>query len=181
MTKCTFHKFETSGNIEKHDALCILPINIGIGFYSKRIRWKSCSFQWMRKFTFLFGSGSHPWVPVMLNHLLQDCHCVQPVHQVLHSVVEIQVRYLIVTGFYVDLPFCRRVKKECIDTVIGKSYVGDWLLFYLLGQNIDSVAFKVILFRCLSFYIILIILFLRMLSTNWQKGLDIGQETLTKM
>ena len=29
MTKCTFHKFGTSGNIEKHDALCILPLNIG--------------------------------------------------------------------------------------------------------------------------------------------------------
>ena len=28
MTKCTFHKFGTSGNIEKHDALCILPLNI---------------------------------------------------------------------------------------------------------------------------------------------------------
>ena len=28
MTKCTFHKFGTSGNIESHDALCILPINI---------------------------------------------------------------------------------------------------------------------------------------------------------
>ena len=30
MTKCTFHKFGTSGNIEKHDALCILPLNIGM-------------------------------------------------------------------------------------------------------------------------------------------------------
>ena len=28
MTKCTFHKFGTSGEIEKHDALCILPLNI---------------------------------------------------------------------------------------------------------------------------------------------------------
>ena len=30
MTKCTFHKFGTSGEIEKHDAMCILPLNIGI-------------------------------------------------------------------------------------------------------------------------------------------------------
>ena len=29
MTKCTFHKFGTSGEIEKHDAMCILPLNIG--------------------------------------------------------------------------------------------------------------------------------------------------------
>ena len=28
MTKCTFHKFGSSGDLEKHDALCILPLNI---------------------------------------------------------------------------------------------------------------------------------------------------------
>ncbi|GFQ75277.1 innexin inx2 [Trichonephila clavata] len=28
MTKCTFHQFGSSGDIKKHDALCILPINI---------------------------------------------------------------------------------------------------------------------------------------------------------
>ena len=28
MTKCTFHKFGPSGEIEKHDAMCILPLNI---------------------------------------------------------------------------------------------------------------------------------------------------------
>ena len=30
MTKCTFHKYGTSGNIENHDVLCILPLNIGM-------------------------------------------------------------------------------------------------------------------------------------------------------
>ena len=28
MTKCTFHKFGSSGEIEKHDAMCILPLNM---------------------------------------------------------------------------------------------------------------------------------------------------------
>ena len=28
MTKCTFHKFGSSGEIEKHDAMCILPLKI---------------------------------------------------------------------------------------------------------------------------------------------------------
>ena len=28
------------------------------------------------------------------------------------------------------------------EMVIGKSYVGDWFLIYLMGQNIDSVIFK---------------------------------------
>ncbi|RWS22251.1 innexin-like protein [Leptotrombidium deliense] len=28
LTKCTFHRFGSSGDIQKHDAMCILPINI---------------------------------------------------------------------------------------------------------------------------------------------------------
>ena len=28
MTKCIFHKFGRSGEVEKHDAMCILPLNI---------------------------------------------------------------------------------------------------------------------------------------------------------
>ena len=28
MTKCTFHKYGSSGTIEKVDSLCILPLNI---------------------------------------------------------------------------------------------------------------------------------------------------------
>jgi len=28
MTKCTFYKFGVSGEVERHDALCILPLNI---------------------------------------------------------------------------------------------------------------------------------------------------------
>ncbi len=28
MTKCTFHKFGATGEVEKLDALCILPLNI---------------------------------------------------------------------------------------------------------------------------------------------------------
>lgn len=28
MTKCTFHKFGSSGEVERHDAVCILPLNV---------------------------------------------------------------------------------------------------------------------------------------------------------
>lgn len=28
MTKCTFYKFGASGEIERHDAVCILPLNV---------------------------------------------------------------------------------------------------------------------------------------------------------
>ena len=51
--------------------------------------------------------------------------------------------FVVFSCFFINKYWFRRVKKECIDTIIGKSYVGDWFLFYLLGQNIDSVIFKV--------------------------------------
>lgn len=28
MTKCTFYKFGVSGEVERHDAVCILPLNV---------------------------------------------------------------------------------------------------------------------------------------------------------
>jgi uncharacterized membrane protein len=33
----------------------------------------------------------------------------------------------------------RRIKRECIEMVIGKSYVGDWFLIYLMGQVAETV------------------------------------------
>lgn len=109
MTKCTFHKFGTSGNIEKHDALCILPLNI--------VNEKIYIFIW---FWLLFLG--------FLSSLV-----------IVYRIVIVFSPYI--RAFVLRLRY-RRVKKECIDTIIGKSYVGDWFLFYLLGQNIDSVIFK---------------------------------------
>ena len=109
MTKCTFHKFGTSGNIEKHDALCILPLNI--------VNEKIYIFVWF-------------WLLIlgMLTFLV-----------LVYRVAIIFSPYI--RAFVLHLRY-RRIKKECIDMVIGKSYVGDWFLIYLLGQNIDSVIFK---------------------------------------
>jgi hypothetical protein len=109
MSKCTFHKFGTSGNIEKHDALCILPLNI--------VNEKIYIFIW---FWLLFLG--------IVTSLI-----------IAYRIVIVFSPYI--RAFVLRLRY-KRVKKECIDTIIGKSYVGDWFLFYLLGQNIDSAIFK---------------------------------------
>ena len=83
--------------------------------------------------------ASISWLPIECGHHLPHCDRLQSLHQGLCPPVEIQVT----RPPLLSRPCCRRVKKECIDTIIGKSYVGDWFLFYLLGQNIDSVIFKV--------------------------------------
>ena len=36
----------------------------------------------------------------------------------------------------------RLLRREVINTIVKKSYVGDWFLFYMLGQNVDSMIFK---------------------------------------
>ena len=45
MTKCTFHKFGTSGEIEKHDAMCILPLNIGEPYFESHSEKSLFSFK----------------------------------------------------------------------------------------------------------------------------------------
>jgi len=112
MTKCTFHKFGTSGNIEKHDALCILPLNI--------VNEKIYIFIW---FWLLFLG--------LLSFLV-----------LVYRVAIIFSPYI--RAFVLRMRY-RRVKRECVEMVISKSFVGDWFLIYLLGQNIDSVIFKDVL------------------------------------
>jgi hypothetical protein len=36
----------------------------------------------------------------------------------------------------------RLINREVINTIVRKSKMGDWFLFYMLGQNVDSIIFK---------------------------------------
>ncbi|XP_023349349.1 innexin shaking-B [Eurytemora carolleeae] len=36
----------------------------------------------------------------------------------------------------------RLIKREVVNTLVKKSKMGDWFLFYMLGQNVDSIIFK---------------------------------------
>ncbi|XKL67313.1 hypothetical protein PGB90_002804 [Kerria lacca] len=94
MTKCTFYKFGTSGEIERHDAVCILPLNV--------VNEKIYIFLW---FWFLFLGF------VTLTVLLY------------------RIRF-------------RLVQREAVSSIVRRSKLGDWFLFYMLGENIDSVIFR---------------------------------------
>jgi hypothetical protein len=114
MTKCTFHKFGPSGEIEKHDALCILPLNI----FNEKI------------YIFL-------WFWMLILGFLTLLVVLYRVMIIVSSSVRcylLRIRY-------------RRVKQEYIELIMEKSVVGDWFLLYLLGQNIDPVIFKDIMYE----------------------------------
>jgi len=109
MTKCTFSKFGTSGEVEKHDALCILPLNV--------VNEKIYIFLW-----FWFLILGFLTALVLLYRLI--------------IILSPRMRaYLLYIRF-------RLINREVINTIVRKSKMGDWFLFYMLGQNVDSIIFK---------------------------------------
>ncbi len=105
MTKCTFHKFGTSGEVEKHDALCLLPLNI--------VNEKVYIFLW---FWFI---------------LLAVLSFLVIVYRVVIVISPKMRAYLLYIRF-------RLIRREVINTIVKKSYVGDWFLFYMLGEPPSS-------------------------------------------
>ena len=104
MTKCTFHKFGTSGEGEKHDALCLLPLNI--------VNEKIYIFLW---FWFI---------------LLSILSFLVIVYRFIIVISPKMRAYLLYIRF-------RLIRREVINTIVKKSYVGDWFLFYMLGNFLD--------------------------------------------
>jgi len=109
MTKCIFHFFGRSGEIERHDAMCILPLNI--------INEKVYIFLWFWCITL-----------ILLTILVTPYRILLIISPRLRA-NQMHLRF-------------RMLKREVINIIIKKSQVGDWLVIYLLGQNIDSLIFK---------------------------------------
>lgn len=112
MTKCTFHKFGVSGEVEKHDALCILPLNI--------VNEKIYIFLW---FWFL---------------ILGFLSALVVIYRLIIVLSPRMRAYLLYIRF-------RLIKREVINVIVKKSKMGDWFLFYMLGQNVDNIIFKEIM------------------------------------
>jgi len=109
MTKCTFYKYGVSGEVERHDAVCILPLNV--------VNEKIYIFLW---FWFL-----------ILGILTLGC--------VLYRVVIIMSPRMRV--YLLRMRF-RLIRSDDIRTIVRYSKMGDWFLFYMLGENVDSMIFR---------------------------------------
>ncbi|XP_049821531.1 innexin shaking-B isoform X2 [Aethina tumida] len=109
MTKCTFHKYGVSGDWERHDCLCILPLNV--------VNEKIYVFLWF-------------WFIIL---------AVLTFFTVIYRIVIIfspRMRVYLLRMRY------RLVRKDAIDLLVRRSKMGDWFLFYMLGENVDSVIFR---------------------------------------
>lgn len=112
MTKCTFRKFGVSGDLEKHDSLCILPLNV--------VNEKIYIFLW---FWFIILTVLTVFVLVFRVIIIFSPRM---------RVYLLRMRY-------------RLIRSDAIDLIVRRSKMGDWFLFYMLGENVDSVIFRDVL------------------------------------
>lgn len=109
MTKCTFFKYGASGEVERHDAICILPLNV--------VNEKIYVFLW---FWFIILS---------ILTLVTIVYRIIIIFSPRMRVYLLRIRY-------------RLIRKDAIDLIVRRSKMGDWFLFYMLGENVDSVIFR---------------------------------------
>jgi len=115
VTKCTFHKYGPSGNIQRHDAQCVLPINI--------LNEKIYVFLWfwliiLTIFT-IFDIIHHfclMWFESVRMIIFRRKLRTSPKHKVAQMDIDISL-------------ICKHI-----------SY-GDWVLYYNLLRNMDAVTY----------------------------------------
>lgn len=112
MTKCTFYKYGVSGDVERHDAMCILPLNV--------VNEKIYVFLW---FWFIILG-----VMTLITVFYRIIIILSPRMRV----------YLLRMRF-------RLITKHAIQSIVSQSKMGDWLLIYMLGENVDSLIFRDVL------------------------------------
>ena len=115
MTKCTLNTYGPSGTVQKHDGLCILPINV--------FNEKLYLFIW-----FLFiGLG---FFVVLFTVVGGIVICSR----------DFRKAYL---SLYI-LPDRKDMKLK-LSRILDMTGFGDWMMYYLLAKNIDRVIFTQIM------------------------------------
>ncbi|XP_021947499.1 innexin shaking-B isoform X2 [Folsomia candida] len=69
-----------------------------------------------------------------------DALCILPINAINEKTVAVVISPRI-RGFLLGSRF-RLLSQDAIQTLVKKSRLGDWFLFYLLGQNVDSIIFR---------------------------------------
>jgi len=115
VTKCTFHKYGPSGSIQRHDAQCVLPINI--------LNEKIYVFLW-----FWFGILTCLTILDLIHHL---------------GLISLRgVRWTILKRKLQTAPKFKIANLDIDLSMIGRSLsYGDWMLMYHIMQHMDSVTY----------------------------------------
>ncbi|XP_043669137.1 innexin inx7-like [Vespula pensylvanica] len=119
VTKCTFHKYGSSGTIQTHDALCVMALNI--------INEKIYTFLWYWFIILFFVT--------MLGLIWRL------ITMILHSRSEMFNKVL----FSMACP--GKYNPWNVVRVTREYHFGDWLFLYYIAKNLDNYVFKDLLER----------------------------------
>ncbi|KAG5674119.1 hypothetical protein PVAND_004104 [Polypedilum vanderplanki] len=114
VTKCHFHKYGASGSIQKHDALCVMALNV--------INEKIFIFLWF-------------WYCLLLAVTILSL-LWRLVTLYLHS------RSNAFNGFVFSLACPGKFNPWDIVTVTNEFYFSDWLFLYYLARNMEPYLFR---------------------------------------
>ncbi|CAO1416601.1 unnamed protein product [Diamesa serratosioi] len=114
VTKCHFHKYGASGSIQKHDALCVMALNV--------INEKIFTFLWFWYCVLMFVS-----IAALLWRLLTI---------ILHS------RSTAFNGFVFSFACPGRFNPWDMLVVTKEFYFSDWLFLYYLARNMEPYLFR---------------------------------------
>ncbi|XP_001604008.2 innexin inx7 [Nasonia vitripennis] len=117
VTKCTFHKYGPSGGIQKHDALCVMALNI--------INEKIYTFLWF-------------WF-IILAILTALGLAWRLLTMMLHS----RSTYFNKMVFKIACP--GKYNPWDVLKVTNEYYFGDWLFLYYIAKNVENYVFKELL------------------------------------
>ncbi|XP_011500404.1 PREDICTED: innexin inx7 [Ceratosolen solmsi marchali] len=117
VTKCTFHKYGPSGGIQKHDALCVMALNI--------INEKIYTFLWFWFIILTILSG----LALIWRILTMTLHSRSTNFNKL-------VFMMACPGKYNPWDMLK---------VTNEYYFGDWLFLYYIAKNVENYVFKELL------------------------------------
>ncbi|XP_014215319.1 innexin inx7 [Copidosoma floridanum] len=117
VTKCTFHKYGASGGVQRHDALCVMALNI--------INEKIYAFLWFWFF------------------ILAICSSIGIIWRLLTMALHSRSTYFNKLVFSIACP--GKYNPWDILKVTNESYFGDWLFLYYIARNVENYVFKELL------------------------------------
>merc|ERR1719350_181344 len=113
VTKCTFHKYGPSGNIQRHDAQCVLPINI--------INEKIYVFLW---FWFIFLALISALDLLWLSLIIFN-----------------KAAWRIIINRKLRMSPKKKSHKVDVNLICNELDFGDWKLIYQVMRNMDALVF----------------------------------------
>lgn len=139
MTKCTFHKYGASGSLQKHDALCVLALNI--------LNEKIYIFLWFWLIVLAVMSG----IVLLYSSALVVLPSVRELVLKWHfrvsspSGVSILTRKTQVNKCNCNLWHELSTSINIINFFFPKFQIGDFLLLHLLSQNMNMMVYGEVL------------------------------------